>query len=53
MNESEKPLTKEIKIVLLQAIKRGHFLESEINTLCHYWGRCLVVEVIDKAEQLQ
>jgi hypothetical protein len=53
MNEEIKPFDRETKIMLLNALKRGHFTEEDLRVLSEKTGlERITVEIIDRREQV-
>jgi hypothetical protein len=54
MNEEIKPFDRETRIMLLSALKRGYFTNSELDLLSQKTGlKRIEVEVIDRREQVR
>jgi endonuclease V-like protein UPF0215 family len=55
MNNTEnKPINREVKIMLLQALKRGYFNPVDINLLSEKTGfEPVTIEIIDRREQVK
>jgi hypothetical protein len=54
MNEEIKPFDREMRIVLLSALKRGYFIQEDFKILSRKTGfEQITVEIIDRREQVR
>ena len=54
MNNDSKPIDRETRIMLLQALKRGYFLDNDFKLLSDKAGftHDIKIEIIDKTEDV-
>ncbi|KAA6319918.1 hypothetical protein EZS27_030245 [termite gut metagenome] len=54
MNNENKPIDRETKIMLLQALKNGYFTQADLNLLSEKVGfEPLVIEIIDSRDKVE